>query len=555
MDLRVAVANLIWFLHSSIRAKKWRRGSKNVEATQNDVLRHLISENAETEFGREHSSKTIDSTEAFQKAVPIRTYEDFLPYIDAIAEGTPEVLTKEPVSHFGVSSGSVSASKLIPYTSSLISDFQEGIDPWMYHLMKDHPRILGGKTYWSVTPVGENKKFSPGGIPIGFDDERSYFGRLTQWVMESVMVAPSELALIQNMDVFKYATLRFLLQEKSLSWISVWNPSFLTLLLSPLQKWFDILIEDIRTGSLSVDLGVTPEADVNIRRALKRLPKRAEELSLIQKERDDDLYEKIWPNLNLISCWAHGNSEDAVRHLRKYFPNTSIQPKGLIATEAFVSFPFQREASALSINSHFFEFEEVGSGTIKLAHQLETGKKYSLIITTSGGLYRYRLYDIIEVLEFENECPLIRFVGKQDKTVDICGEKLNEEFVSSTIKEIIARHSIQLSFWMVAPLRNEDDVHYVFFVQYEKGYFPCEEEMVAINEDIDSSFRENFHYDYCRRLGQLGRGKIFLVETSCDAFQTYLTTCQELGQRLGDIKPVALHSYQFWSKKFRGRFI
>jgi len=527
-----------------------------VEAVQAKILRQLISRNAQTEFGLKHSFGTIDSVTAFQKAVPIQSYEDARPYIDKIADGAQNVLTADSVQRFGVSSGSTSASKLVPYTTSLIAEFQEGIDPWMYYLIRDHPRILGGKAYWSVTPIGERQKFSPGGIPIGFDDERSYFGKLTQWVLGTVMTTPSELALVQDMNTFRYATLRFLLQEKSLSWVSIWNPTFATLFLSPLEKWFDQLIEDIRTGSMSIDLGVTPEVDALIRKSLKKSAKRAKELARIRDGKSENFYEQIWPHLRLISCWAHGNSAEAVKQLQSYFPNVTIQPKGLIATEAFVSFPLRGEASALSISSHFFEFEEVESKTIRLAHQLKLGNKYSVVVTTSGGLYRYRLNDVIEVLGFEAQCPLIRFVGKQDKVVDICGEKLNEQFVGDIVRQVMSRGNHQPIFWMVAPDRSSAQfVGYVLFLQFTNGTIVGDNELKDTSREIDSAFRENFHYDYCRRLGQLEHCKVFLIEAGQDAFQCYLTTSTELGQRLGDIKPVALHSYQQWSQKFKGKFI
>ena len=556
MKAKVLTANLLWFLYSAMRTRIWRRASRNVEATQAKTLMKLLSRNTATNFGEKHAFGTIDSVAAFQKAVPVQSYEDVKPFIDEIATGTRNVLTADSVQRFGVSSGSTSASKLVPYTASLVTEFQEGVDPWTYHLMRDYLRILGGKAYWSVTPIGERQRCSSGGIPIGFDDERSYFGKFTQWVLGTVMATPSELALIQDMDAFRYATLRFLLQEKSLSWISIWNPTFATLFLSPLPKWFDRLIDDIRIGSMSVDLGVTPEVDTLIRKSLRKSSLRASELERIRDGKNRNIYEQIWPNLKLISCWTHGNSGDAVKQLRNYFPHVTIQPKGLIATEAFVSFPFQGEASALSINSHFFEFEEKMFKKIYLAHELKGGWSYSVIVTTSGGLYRYRLNDMIQVVGFTYDCPLIRFVGKQDKVVDICGEKLNEQFVSNVVKQVISKVDHQPNFWMMAPEQSSIQVvEYSLFIQFEDASVVEEEALRKIGQEIDSAFRENFHYDYCRRLGQLGHCKVFLIDSHQDAFQTYLTTCTGLGQRLGDIKSVALHPYQHWSTKLPGRFI
>src|SRR5205814_1861860 len=61
------------------------------------------------------------------------------------------------------------------------------------------------------------------------------------------------------------------------------------------------------------------------------------------------LYEAIWPDMQLISCWAHGNAVHGLPHLKAYFPHAVIQPKGLLATEAFISFPFS--ASIHSTNA------------------------------------------------------------------------------------------------------------------------------------------------------------------------------------------------------------
>jgi hypothetical protein len=153
------------------------------------------------------------------------------------------------------------------------------------------------------------------------------------------------------------------------------------------------------------------------------------------------------------------------------------------------------------------------------------------------------------------QCPLIRFVGRQDKVVDICGEKLNEQFVSDVVKSVISNLNHPPIFWMVAPERSPTQiVQYVLFVQFEKGVVVTDDTLRDISREIDSAFRENFHYDYCRRLGQLEECRVFLVESSQDSFQVYLVTCVELGQRLGDIKTVALHPYQQWSTKLQGRF-
>src|SRR5947209_19685598 len=148
------------------------------------------------------------------------------------------------------------------------------------------------------------------------------------------MAVPSQLAQIGDMDTFRYITLRLLLQETLLAWVSVWNPSFLTLLLDPLPQWFSQLIEDIRHGTLSV----ASKIELPLRNVLlplcKKNPARAQELAFLYatwqgkpftepNASGRTLYEAIWPHMQFISCWAHGNAALALPHLKTYFPRAS----------------------------------------------------------------------------------------------------------------------------------------------------------------------------------------------------------------------------------------
>jgi hypothetical protein len=566
---RVGAANLLWFLYSAGMTRKWKQATLDVANTQRAALKRILSSNADTEFGREHDFAEIVSVEEYQRLVPLRTYEELQPYIDRIAEGNPAVLTAQPVRQFALTSGSTQASKLVPYTKALVSEFQEGIDPWVYYLFRSFPRMLLGKTYWSVTPIGDRKSYTTGGIAIGFDDEQQYFSPFTRWVLNSIMAVPSQLAQLNDMEIFRYVTLRLLLQEKLLSWVSVWNPSFLTLLLDPLSTWFPQLTEDIKQGTLSVASKIELPLQNALLPLCKKNAARAKELARLYADWQGKpftepnasgrtLYEAIWPHMQFISCWAHGNAALALPRLKTYFPHARIQPKGLLATEAFISFPFKDDVSALSLLSHFFEFEEIDetAPAIKLAHELQARRRYSVVVTTGGGLYRYRMNDLIEVVDFYHQCPLIRFVGRQSKVVDICGEKLNEEYVHITVTAMLKKHNLNAPFWMMAPeWSNDGRPFYTLFIQFATDTAIDEGLLRNVVREIDEAMQQSYHYGYSRRLGQLGSCRLFVIAPDSDTFHTYLTVCTDLGQRLGDIKPTALHAYQRWSYWFTGTFV
>lgn len=567
--LRVLLANLLWFCYAAIQARKWIRATRNVSGTQAAVLRRILIANNDCAFAREHDFATIDSPDTFQSRLPLCSYEELQPSIQRTIEGEQRVLFSEPVQQFALTSGSTQASKFIPYTKTLIDEFQEGIDPWIYSLFRAHPALLLGKAYWSVTPVGDRKSTTPAGVPIGFDDEQMYFSPLTRWVLGTVMAAPSPLAQLCDMDTFRYITLRLLLQERTLTWISVWNPSFLTLLLEPLGKWFSCLLDDLRQGSLTGAEQLEEPARSVLLAACRRDPTHARKLEALFTVRQGQalltpgktnktFYEEIWPALRVISCWAHGNAAQALPRMQAYFPHVTIQPKGLLATEAFISFPFKDDLSALSLRSHFFEFMETDTTppAIKLAHELERGRRYTVIVTTGGGLYRYRLNDCIEVVNFYKQCPLIRFTGRQAKVVDICGEKLHEDFVAQTVTVALRKYAIEPVFWLMAPACPlGDQPFYTLFLQVADQALCTNDQLTHLAQTVDEGLRESYHYHYARRLGQLGNCRLFLIEQRSDAFHAYLSGCVAQGQRLGDIKTVALHAYQGWSRHFPGTFI
>ena len=42
-----------------------------------------------------------------------------------------------------------------------------------------------------------------------------------------------------------------------------------------------------------------------------------------------------------------------------------------------------------------------------LMDEVEVGKRYEIVLTTTLGLYRYRLGDVIEIVGFHERCPVI----------------------------------------------------------------------------------------------------------------------------------------------------
>ena len=521
------VANSLWLASCVPELARFRRDACQVAHAQRAVLHRILTENAGTEFGSSNGFPAIRSVAEYQKRVPLRDYDQHKAWIDRAAAGVPNVLTRQRVRLFEPTSGSSGATKLIPYTSSLRHEFQRGIRAWIANLLWHCPSLLAGQAYWSVSPPGGEVEKTSGGIPIGFDDDTSYVGGWQQRLVKAVMAVPGSVQLAGDIDAFRYATLVFLVRSRNLRLISVWNPTYLSLLLDRLPEWGDRICYDLAHG-------VFCPADTRRAREVR---------TAIRADSPQERFARLWPKLGLISCWKDANAEGPAAKLTQCFPHVRIQGKGLIATEAFISFPLiDHEQAALAIRSHFLEFFPIDCDRPLLADQLDRGGLYTVAVTTGGGLYRYVLGDLVEVTGHFRGCPLIRFVGRQYSVSDWFGEKLNEAHACRVLQETFRALGMVPSFAMLA-CDTDSSPGYVLYID-AAGHDELTERAAKM---VDVGLRENFHYNYARQLGQLECVRAFRVHGGADR---YLATAARNGQKLGDIKMPALDRRGGWSGVF-----
>ncbi|HSS76331.1 MAG TPA: GH3 auxin-responsive promoter family protein [Thermoanaerobaculia bacterium] len=520
---------LPWLAINSAGWWRFRAALNRPAKIQSAILRRYLSTNAETVFGKAHGFSTIRNSREFQDRVPLAGYAEMEPWIARIAKGETAVLTRSPVRTLEVTSGSSAAAKLIPYTAAMQREIRRAIAPWVFDLYKNRPRLALGCAYWSISPLQMDEEES-GVVKVGFEEDAEYLGGFWKRLVDSTLAVPGAVRFLRDADSFRYATLLFLLRRADLTLISVWHPSFLTLLMGALPESWNELVRDVEKG---------PEI---LGRKVKPQPRRAAELRRLAP----DALTRIWPRLGLISCWGDGHAALHLDEVRRAFPGVEIQPKGLLATEAFVTLPFDGK-TPLAIRSHFFEFLPEGGGTERprLAHELEPGGVYSVAATTGGGLYRYRLEDRVEVTGFAGRTPSLRFLGREGHVSDLCGEKLHESFVAGALARAFRRLAIAPRFAMLAP---DEDVpgspRYFLYLEIAGPTPPSL--AIAVDEELAA----NPHYRACVALGQLAPAAVFRVEGA--AFPRYLQHCRKRGQRLGDVKPLALSAARGWREVFSG---
>ena len=461
--------NGLWLAANTYSALNYKIALKSPRKTQEKILADFLRKNNDTLYGQQYGYTGINDVATFQDRIPIVTYDDIEPWVERIKRGEKRVLTREPVLFFETTSGSTSGKKFIPYTNTLIEQFRRSVSAWLFDLMISHPKILSGSQYWSISPAGKKRESVECGLPVGIDNDATYLGLMAKIALRGVLAVPLKVASISDMDEWRRETVRYISARNDLRFISVWNPSFLTLLAEALPESFDA------------------GAD--------------------------------WPDLQLISCWTSGAAQRSLPALKNLFHGVEIQGKGLLATEGVVSIPLSgRPAPTVAVNSHFLEFiDDVGMP--HLVDDLVVGKRYRVVMTTGSGFARYDLGDEVEVI-----APMsVEFVGRSSVS-DMCGEKLSEVFVSS----IFAGAGLNDGFSMLAPEWNNPP-RYLLITDSEQY-----RENALI---VENGLMTSFHYDYCRRLGQLAPVEAVYIP---DAEMKYIQSCIDLGQRVGDIKPSAL---------------
>jgi hypothetical protein len=513
--IRATLANSAWLAACLPEYRRFRRALGRVREEQEDVLRAVLRKNEESGFGRKHAFAAIRTVRDYQQRVALSDYEAYRAAVNRIAEGHAGVLTAEPVRLFEPTSGSAGAAKWIPYTQSLQAEFQRGIQAWVADLFLHNPDLLRGRAYWSVSPAEDGAYVTRSGIPVGFADDSEYVGGIERKLVQSVMAVPSSVRKVRDMEAFWRTTARHLAGCPDLRFVSVWNPTFLKLLADRLPEYCDRALRDAAPS---------------------------------------ERHTRLWPHLRMISCWTEGNSGAAAGQVADLFPQARVQGKGLIATEGFISLPWQASGAAvLAVRSHFLEFlpvdsqDEADATRPQLAHELEDGQRYSVVLTSGGGLYRYHLGDIVEVLGRERQCPLVRFVGRKQIS-DWCGEKLHETHAARVLASAFADGKVRPEFAMLACDTEGAAPGYVLYCEAEAS----KEKMGELAILVETGLEENYHYRYARRLGQLGKLRVFAAR---DAGESYLAACIARGQRAGNAKPVALDPRDGWTAKFEGRFV
>jgi len=498
-------------------ARAFLRQATDADRVQRDLLLSRIARHAEGQFGRDHHFGEIRSVADFRRRVPVAGYDRHELYIDKVRNGDTSALfgpgTK--VHMFALTSGTTNRPKTIPVTSESLRDYREGWTIWGIRAFDAHPVMLDSGLLPILQLASDwRESFTPAGIPCG-----AITGLTAQMQNPLVRVTycmPPAASLIKDVESKYYVALRLSAYRDVGATIAA-NPSTVLAIARLGDREKATLIRDLHDGTIA-DRWTIP---VDVRRAIKirsrwRRKNASRRLEAIVERTGRLLPKDYWPNLQFLANWTGGTMGAYLRGYPEYFGDKPVRDVGLIASEGRFSIPLEdgTPAGVLDVRHHYFEFipeDQVDQDDPEVAegHELIEGRRYFLVPTTSGGLYRYMIHDLVRCVGFEGKAPLIEFLNKGAHFSSLTGEKLSEYQVVAAVDAAQKALGIRLGAYLVLPSWG-DPPHYNLLVE-EADVREADAADRLASEVEGQLQRQNLEYENKRSTLRLGPIRPFRI--------------------------------------------
>lgn len=455
-------------------AKEFDKASRDLAGTQQKLLDKLLLDCRDTAFGVDHGFAAISTPEEYRKAVPIRDFEGHRPYVERMMKGAADVLFPGRPLFYNTTSGTSNKPKQIPISKEYFEEGHKKLSRlWFYTCLRDNPGLFSGLSLSAVGAAVEGHVED--GTPFGSLSGVTY--QNIPSVLKDVHATPYPVICIEEYQIKYYGMLRFALAG-DVTYIIAANPSSLIKFHQVVMENFDDLVRDIREGTLRADVveAIDPKERIEVQAQLRPDPERAAFLEQLMAEHGENLRPKhYWPRLKCINTWKQGNCAQLLPKLDGYYPQeTAIREMGYQASEARAGVTLQNDwdCSALAASTYYFEFIEESdhdseNPEVVLAHQLELGKRYYIIVSNMSGLYRYDINDVIEVTGFYNQVPLFKFIRKGDGFTSLTGEKLTETQLLQAVEETMEQDRIGVEHFTMCC--DEKNLLYKLFVEFDES--------------------------------------------------------------------------------------
>lgn len=376
---------------------------------QQQVLSRLLRTAAGTEWGKKYDYASLRTYEDFKNRLPIQTYEEVKPYVLRLRSGEQNLLWPSEIRWFAKSSGTTNdKSKFLPVSRESLRDTH-------YRGGQDAVAIYLGQN-------PESRFFSGKGLILGgshapnLNTNHSLVGDLSAILIENIpalagliRVPSKRTALMEHFEPKMEAIARETLKA------DVTN-------LSGVPSWMLVLIKHIlaKTGRQGL--------------------------------------EEVWPNLEVF---FHGGVaftpyreqyKEVIRSPRMHYVETYNASEGYFGTQNDPSDPAMLLMVDYGIFYEFIPLEDVGAEHPRICclEEVELGKNYAMVISTSAGLWRYMIGDTVK---FTSRRPY-KFVitGRTKHFINAFGEELIVDNAERGLARACAETGAKVTDYSAAPV-------------------------------------------------------------------------------------------------------
>ena len=474
--------------------------TNNFLDNQKKTLEKIIIENEGTRWGRDHNfvsmSNHIENSDNSStksqnslmdnsekriltdriihnwRTQPIVTYAEIEPYIERIRKGDIHSLTSEQPFAFAITSGTTGNPKYIPVTRESFSSQDKGGGIWNLQLWRAHSNKLGKILFLSgserikqteIIPVvsftgivkkKQNKIIKERmAYPLPAESVTDYEHRLLIAAQSSYLCNPATIVSVNPLTIIKMIDL----MEKH-------------------KKELKMAIENNKYIGTNIYCGSRNKSD-----ALSKIDSGS-----------------ILDFVKLICTWTGGTQDIFINYLKNKGVKVPFRDLGFIASEGRFTIPLEDNTSSGVLNPFgmYYEFLTKDKTNLVKINELKKGEEYNLVVTTSNGLYRYDMQDIVRMDGWHNSAPLISFRRKDSCFSSMVGEKLHENQAA----ELIKHFNLKKRAYLIA---EQEPPHYILALSKDAVISETEADRILrlLNPEYDAK-RESGRLtplclDYC----------------------------------------------------------
>ena len=460
---------------------------QNPIAVQEQTFFELVEVGKRTEFGKQFGFDRIKSYRDFAAQVPVFDYESFKPYIDRTMQGKQQVIWNSDIEWFAKSSGTTSSrSKYIPVS-------EESLEECHYKGGKDMVSIY-------VSNYPDTKLFTGKSLSIGGTLEKNPLNP-----EGAARAGDISAVIMQNLPIWaQFAR----------------TPSLEIALMGEWESKIEKMARETMNENVTSIAGVPTWTVVLLQRILEL--KKAKNIM------------EVWPNLEVFfhGAVAFGPYRSLFKEL---IPSRKMRyMETYNASEGFFGIQDQPDSDELLLlldYGIFYEFipmeewDKEHPQVISL-QDVEVGKNYALVISTNGGLWRYKIGDTVK---FTSILPYrFRISGRTKHFINAFGEEVIVENAENAIQFACDQTGATIANFTAAPVYFENNGSkgaHEWVVEFRKA----PEDLAQFSRLLDDRLRQvNSDYD-AKRHKDLALKQLILHQAPEGLFEAWLKKKGKLG--------------------------